>query len=729
MQLPFPATRDLVLVGGGHSHALILRMWGMSPLPGVRVTVINPGPVAAYSGMLPGHVAGHYSQDALEIDLVKLARFAGARLVRDVAVAMDPEARRVRLASGRDIGFDVASIDIGIHSEMPDIPGFRAHAVGAKPLDQFAKTWRDHLERIKLGAANGKVAVIGGGVAGFELALTMGEAIRGTGVIPEIVVIDRSAPLDGVGPRARGVLMAALAGIGGRVEAGAEVAEISADHIVLTDGRQIDTAFCVGVAGAMPHAFNTASGLPLERGFIRVNRYLQSESAAHIFASGDCAHLVETPRPKAGVFAVRAAPVLFKNLRAALAGGAMTAFKPQKTYLKLISLGPKSALAERGKLALSGPFLWRWKDHIDQKFMNMVNNLPKMTPPVAPDQAALGLSDMLAEKPLCGGCGAKVGPGVLNAGLCQLPLPSRADVISGPGDDAAVLEIGGLRQVLTTDHLRAVTDDPAAMVRIAILHAMGDIWSMGAEPQAALLSLILSRQSEPLQARVMEEILTTAQAVLQAEGAALVGGHTTMGSEMTIGVTLTGLCGQKVITQDGGKAGDRLILTRPLGSGIILAAEMQGAARGRDVAALLDVMQAPQGRAAAILRGAATAMTDVTGFGFAGHLGAMAKGAGLSALIYLENLPIFAGVQDLVRAGHGSALTKSNRAAAPVAGLAEGDWRSAVLHDPQTAGGLLAAIPAQKAQEILAALAKEGIEAWEVGEFEAGPEGGMAVRA
>ena len=233
MQLPFPATRDLVLVGGGHSHALILRMWGMSPLPGVRVTVINPGPVAAYSGMLPGHVAGHYSQDALEIDLVKLARFAGARLVRDVAVAMDPEARRVRLASGRDIGFDVASIDIGIHSEMPDIPGFRAHAVGAKPLDQFAKTWRDHLERIKLGAANGKVAVIGGGVAGFELALTMGEAIRGTGVIPEIVVIDRSAPLDGVGPRARGVLMAAslayLVYLAGRIAlAGSKLAFIDA---------------------------------------------------------------------------------------------------------------------------------------------------------------------------------------------------------------------------------------------------------------------------------------------------------------------------------------------------------------------------------------------------------------------------------------------------------------------------------------------------------------------
>ncbi|NCW69874.1 MAG: bifunctional NADH dehydrogenase FAD-containing subunit/selenide, water dikinase SelD, partial [Marivivens sp.] len=84
-----PLTRDLVLIGGGHTHALVLRMWGMNPLPGVRVTVINPAPTAPYSGMLPGFVAGHYSKDELDIDLIKLARFAGARVIVDKAIGID----------------------------------------------------------------------------------------------------------------------------------------------------------------------------------------------------------------------------------------------------------------------------------------------------------------------------------------------------------------------------------------------------------------------------------------------------------------------------------------------------------------------------------------------------------------------------------------------------------------------------------------------------------------
>ena len=84
-----PLTRDLVLIGGGHSHALVLRMWGMNPLPGARLTVINPGPTAPYSGMLPGFVAGHYDRDALDIDLVQLARFAGARVILGDALALD----------------------------------------------------------------------------------------------------------------------------------------------------------------------------------------------------------------------------------------------------------------------------------------------------------------------------------------------------------------------------------------------------------------------------------------------------------------------------------------------------------------------------------------------------------------------------------------------------------------------------------------------------------------
>ena len=139
-----PLTRDLVLVGGGHAHALVLRSWGMNAMPGVRVTVINPGPTAPYTGMLPGHVAGHYDRDDLEIDLGKLCRHAGARLILGKVTAIDRAARRVHVPGRGAVAYDVASIDVGITAQM-DLPGFADHAVGAKPLDIYAARWRGFL--------------------------------------------------------------------------------------------------------------------------------------------------------------------------------------------------------------------------------------------------------------------------------------------------------------------------------------------------------------------------------------------------------------------------------------------------------------------------------------------------------------------------------------------------------------------------------------------------------
>ncbi len=141
MQGQIPLTRDLVLIGGGHAHALVLRMWGMRPIPGVRLTLISPEPTAAYSGMLPGHVAGHYPREALQIDLVRLARHAGARLILGRADGIDRAERRISVPGRPDVAFDVASIDIGITSDMPALTGFAEHAVPAKPLDAFADAW------------------------------------------------------------------------------------------------------------------------------------------------------------------------------------------------------------------------------------------------------------------------------------------------------------------------------------------------------------------------------------------------------------------------------------------------------------------------------------------------------------------------------------------------------------------------------------------------------------
>ncbi|WP_342078324.1 selenide, water dikinase SelD [Yoonia sp. SS1-5] len=686
----FPFTRDLVLVGGGHTHALVLRQWGMNPLAGVRLTVINPGPTAPYSGMLPGFVAGHYTRDELDIDLVKLARFAGARLINGAVSGIDRDARTVTVPGRPPVGFDVLSIDVGITSAMPDMPGFGAHAVPAKPLGIFASRW----DAFQKQADAPEIAIIGGGVAGAELAMAMAHALRGRS--PIVRLIDRGRVLTALGHTARTKMLAALNGADVTVIEDADVSEIVAQGVVLSDGRRLRSDFTTGAAGAKPHDWIAQTGLSLHEGFVNVDANLQSSDPA-IFAVGDCAHLSADPRPKAGVYAVRQAPVLFDNLRAVLSGGQLRPYRAQKDYLKLISLGRKSALAEKFGTAREGPLLWKLKDYIDRKFMDQFAELPMMAPPKVPRTAALGLQDLLGTQPICGGCGAKVGKGAL--------LDVLADSF---GDDAAQVQPG---QVISTDHLRAFSHDPVIMTRIAAIHALGDVWAMGAVPQAATIGLVLPRMSDDLQRRTLHEIMAVARATCAEAGAKIVGGHSSLGEELTIGFTVTGLTDAPV-TQAGARSGDRLILTKPIGSGTVLAAEMQGKARGADVMACLDLMAQGQGDAARIL-GPAHAMTDVTGFGLAGHLRGICAASGVGATIRQADIPLMQGASDLAGAGIRSTLFAENKSAAGHLQAAPFD----LLYDPQTAGGLLAAVDPVDADKLLAALREAGYPAAIIGEI------------
>ncbi|WP_371060432.1 selenide, water dikinase SelD [Rhodosalinus sp. 5P4] len=711
-----PLTRDIVLVGGGHTHALVLRRWGMRPLPGARLTLINPGPTAPYSGMLPGHVAGHYDRAALDIDLVRLARFAGARLVLGRATALDPDARVIEVGARR-IAYDIASLDIGVTAEMPGLPGFAEHAVPAKPLDTYATRWRAFLAEAAAGRAAPRVAVIGGGVAGAELAMAMAHALRAAGSSPEVTVLEAGENLTGLGPRGGAALRAALSDNGVTVRLGAPAASVGPEGVTLESGETVPAAFVTGAAGARAQDWLAGTGLPLENGFVRVRPDLRVEGRDDLFAVGDCAHLSHAPRAKAGVYAVRAAPVLHDNLRALARGQSLRPFHPQRDYLKLISLGGQRALAERAGIALAGGWLWRWKNRIDQGFMEKFRDLPKMRVE-APREVAAGARETT---PLCAGCGSKLAPGALSGALARLPARAREDILSAPGDDAAVLEVGGTRQVLTTDHLRAFTEDPWMLARIAAVHAMGDIWAMGARPQAALATVILPRMSEALQSRTLAEVLEAASAAFAEAGAEIAGGHSTMGAEATIGFTVTGILNGPPVTLAGARPGDALILTKPIGSGTILAAEMAGAAEGAEVAALLDAMVRPQGAAAERLS-RAHAMTDVTGFGLAGHLMAICRASGVAAEIDPEAVPLYGGAERLAAAGYRSTLHEANAAAAPVAG-AQGP-RGALLHDPQTAGGLLAALAPEEAGALLDHLATEGIPAVRIGRI---VDGGPAI--
>ena len=711
MQDPIPDIRDLVLIGGGHAYALVLRMWAMRPVAGVRLTLINPNPATPYTGMLPGLIAGHYARDEIMIDLVRLARFAGARLILDSATGLDTAARTVHLQGRAPLTYDLAALDIGITSDL-DLPGFASHAAAARPLGRFADQWADFVARA-LPAP--RLVIVGSGVGGVELALSAAQRLRAAGSVPDITLLDRStAPLSDLPPPARRHLLAELARAGVTLLCGASPALASATSLTLQDGRILPSDFTLTVAGSRPQRWLAATGLTLHDGYVAVDATLQT-SDPQVFASGDCAHLTHAPRPKAGVFAVRAAPILLHNLQTRLtdADAPLRRFDPQSDYLKLISLGGKSALATKYGLALQGPRLWALKDRIDRAFMAKFADYPTMSATATlPDRAAQGLSDAIGHKALCGACGAKIGPLGLSALSAALPKPQRADVVAGPGDDAAILRVGAGFQVITTDHLRASWLDPGLMARIAATHALGDIWAMGATPQAALAQITLPRLSEPLQARTLSDIMQAAAQVFGSAGADIVGGHSAIGAELTLGFTVTGLTATPV-TKGGARPGAALILTKPIGSGTIMAAEMAmarlpGLILGEAVAAAHRVMLRPLAPASAILAPQAQAMTDVTGFGLAGHLIDMLIAADCAATLSVRSIPLLPGAMALSAAGHESSIAPANRAALSGRISGAGDTRTALLFDPQTCGGLLAAVPADQAADLLAALHHAG---------------------
>ena len=714
MNTAFPLTRDLVLIGGGHAHALVLKMWAMKPLAGARLTVINPAPSAPYSGMLPGFVAGHYTSDELYIDLIRIARAAGARIILGKAAHIDRAKKQVIVPDRAPIGYDVCSIDIGITSGMPELEGFTEHAVPAKPLDDFARIWEGFCQ--ETGPA--QVAVLGAGVAGAEVAMAAAHRLQHLGRAADVTLIDRSKALSRLGTQARSKALKSLNELNVTLLEHTNVLRVEADQVVVADRDPIPAKMTLGAAGTRAYEWLSNIGLAMEQGYIKVLPSLQSETDSDIFAVGDCAHLTHAPRPKAGVFAVREAPILFHNLRAALSGGAMQNYHPQSDYLKLVSLGGKIALAEKLGVAISGGAMWRWKDQIDRKFMDQFDALKPMGALELPEEFASGFEAHAG--PICAGCGSKVGRGALARSALHQTGAQRDDVVTLKGDDAALLQMDDVKQVLSTDHLRAFTDDPVLMTRIAAVHALGDIWSMGAKPQSAMVSLILPRMSTALQERTLDEIMRTASDVMRDAGAQIIGGHTSMGAEFTIGFSVTGLTSDTPITLGGAQVGDVLVLTKPIGTGVLLAAEMQMKAHGTNVAAAYASMA--RGVAIdALSLSTAQAMTDVTGFGLAGHLANICRASGVGAELNVRDVPLLNGALAMSETGVQSSLYPDNLSDALTMMNAPQTARGRLMLDPQTAGGLLAALSQADAKVAIATMKERGIDAIQIGKIVDGP--------
>ncbi|MEX2451458.1 MAG: FAD-dependent oxidoreductase, partial [Rhodospirillales bacterium] len=359
----------------------------MKPIPGVRVTLISRDRHAPYSGMLPGLIAGHYAFDDAHIDLEPLARFAGARFYHDEATGLDLAAGRVVCRSRPAVSYDVLSIDIGSTPAMKDVPGAEGAAVPVKPIDRFSERWRAIRERVLERPGRTRFGIVGAGAGGVELLLAarhhLGDLLREAGRTADMPEFHLFAAAPDILPthnaRVRTIFRRILGERGVYVHAGYRVTKVSPGRVTTENGHAFDLDEILWVTHAGAAAWPGAAGLAVdEDGFIRVDDCLQSLSHPGVFAAGDIAAVVNHPRPKSGVFAVRQGKPLTRNLRRAVLGEPLKPFTPQRRFLSLISTGDRYAVAARSDWALEGAWVWRWKDWIDRRFMRRFNELPEM---------------------------------------------------------------------------------------------------------------------------------------------------------------------------------------------------------------------------------------------------------------------------------------------------------------------------------------------------------------
>lgn len=742
--------KDLLLIGGGHSHALVLKMWAMKPLPGVRLTLISPQIMTPYSGMLPGLIAGHYTVEQTHIDLARLCQFAGARFIQASVSGIDLSGKEIHFSEREALGYDLLSINAGITPNL-DIKGAQEHSTPVKPISALYPRWQALKEKLQEQSDSTtlhNITVVGGGAAGVELILAMQDNLtRNTKITQPLhfQIIQKGQGLPENYPSSTQKRIAKhLTNKNITVIAQQTVVRVDHNQVFTDQNKSIpfDTLFwCTNARAA---DWPAQAGLSTDKqGFIATNDHLQSISHPEVFAVGDIAQQQNHPRPRAGVFAVRQGPVLFENLQRALLKKPLKQFRPQKDFLSLLAAGERYGYGCRtgsSQLAkwlpgIAGAWVWRWKNRIDQRFMTMFSQLPAM--PVDPEpshskKVPPQISDLEHDKDIsamamrCGGCGAKVGATVLNSVMSRLQPMSHDGIVLGldAPDDAAAIQIPAQQLLLqSVDVFRALVDDPYVLGQIAAEHALSDLFAMNAQPHSALAIATLPYAGETLVERDLLQLMSGALSVLNKHQCALIGGHTSEGAELSIGFSVNGTANQNQILQKSQpQIGQQIILTQALGTGTLFAAHNQWQAKGVWIEKAVEAMLTSNRSAGEIFhKHNASACTDVTGFGLLGHLIEMIKPVGLSATLQLDKIPALEGALITLQRGISSSLQPQNKRLQRTIHQLE-NWhkhpRYALLFDPQTSGGLLACVAPDETDSCLKMLKQAGYaEAVVIGEI------------
>ncbi|WP_273852180.1 NAD(P)/FAD-dependent oxidoreductase [Guptibacillus spartinae] len=352
----------LLLLGAGHAHLHLMKRLQEEKLD-VDVTLVSPSEYQYYSGMFSGYLEGLYHEEEIRIHIPSLTKASGINYINGAAISIDAKSKVVLTEKGDILSYDILSIDIGSLTAGIEIPGARKHALRIKP------NYRIEEVANKLWNANEPV-VIGGGAGGVEMALALTAKRKYEGKKP-VTLISHSTILEKATEKAQMKVKNILQNKGLTVITKEKVSNITSNLLITSGGKDIEYDQVLWLTGPKaPEMFRT-SKLPIDHaGYLLVDDTLQVKEYPAIFAAGDCASIKQYPElPKAGVIAVRQAAILWGNIKAFMNETSGYRFKPNSTYLSILSTGQKKGLLLYGNIQVHHHLSWLLKDRIDKKFI------------------------------------------------------------------------------------------------------------------------------------------------------------------------------------------------------------------------------------------------------------------------------------------------------------------------------------------------------------------------
>ncbi len=677
-------TKQLVLIGGGHANVQVLKKLCMNNIKGLHTILISEHFEAIYSGMTPGHIHKEFSKEEISIDLQRLCFNAGATFIKDKVIKLDTNLKELHLQNFPSVNYDLLSINTGSISNTKKINiENSSKCFFVKPISLLIKNLSQIDQIVK--SNKNKIVIIGGGVASYELAFSLKRRYES---FFEITILGKKILKEkNLNKKTKNDLKRIAENLNIK-ECQGEVTSISKKYLTLNNGKKIDCDLSLISTGASIESWLLESNLTKdEKGFIKVNENLLSINDKNIFVTGDACSIENKPKPKSGVMAVRQGETLKENIFLKLTGKKLIKFKPQKNWLYLIGTYKNYALLNYFFLSFHSQWCWILKVWIDRNFINnfkFTNNLQMA-------KRNFELENFKNTMMYCQGCGSKVSKNTL---INYIKKNSDNIYLK----DSSIVNNQSLQILQTIDHTKLFSSlNPFDFGKISYLHSQNDILAAGGEVKSLSVSLSVPFSENSVEKFYLEYFMEGIKHEADKNDCIISSGHSYQSQEPGITLTLNGEIKSNV-SKNSAKVGDLIYLSKPLGTGYLLAAYFNNSdmLSGNDFEKILNNLKKENFFAVNSARNSdSQTMTDISGFGLSSHLIDICLSSNLSSELILSPDILINSNIDLLRMFQSTSFKNNHNSSRGYVKISENHPLKNILFDPQTNGPMLIAINKQ----------------------------------